>query len=420
MIVLPVSLPNRRLDFAETGDVLDHASGQTIGSWGAESSNPAEQNSLIFRDNAGGRQVLRARYAFNGDNQLVVALDPADGAVTTASTATFNGSIAIDDEHDVIYTLASAPATDLAQEVVLYGDLSFDGPSRLVLQLSSGGQTVITSAEAAPFTTGQNTDVTLAGQDLLTYHAVTTNHFGDQTDVRPASIMLAGQWKLWPQGLSFECSASGDLTKPDLVLSLKGRCKAVAAGLEFRLDDGAPQALLTVEGQNTFDAATATWSVAVGYSQLAEPAKRIQAKAQGQLSYTTKQGNQLTIAGALSYSGDGQTAGSLDLSLDAQYTFAGGRIVFKATASRGAAQVQYDLQLGGQIKVRDGTLVFDVQYSSTGTLSIAVNYAGSDADFLKNFNVKITRDATGKVTVGLNFAIKVTYINGVQVVAKAA
>ena len=92
--------------------------------------------------------------------------------------------------------------------------------------------------------------------------------------------------------------------------------------------------------------------------------------------------------------------------------------VFKANASWSNSHYQYDLQLGGEIKVRGGKLVFDVHYSSDSTASLEVTYTGSDGDFLKYFNVKLTRDASGKVKGTISLSIKVTYINGVQVTQK--
>lgn len=419
MNTLPVYLPNRRLDFTETGDVLDPNTGASVGRWTAESSNPAEQNCLIFRESSGARQAIKAQYSFNADNQLVVSLATKDGTVEKNSKAVFNGSIQIDDEHDVIYTLADAPASDLAQVVVLYGDLAFDGPTRLALRLTGGGKATITSKASAPLSTERNTNVDLAGHDLLVFHAATTNHFGDKGDSRDASISLAGQWKLLPQGISFECSTGGDLTNPDLVLSLKGRSKAVAAGLEFHLDEGKAEALFTIEGQHTFDAGTASWSLAVGYSQLADPAKRIKASAKGSITHRSAGGNLLTIGGTLSYDGGGKS-GTLELAIAAEYTFAAGQIVFKANANWSNSHYQYDLQLSGEIKVRGGKLVFDVHYGSNNVASLTVNYTGGDSDFLKYFNVQLTRDAAGKVKATVDFSIKVTYINGVQVTEKAA
>jgi len=220
---------------------------------------------------------------------------------------------------------------------------------------------------------------------------------------------------LLPDGISFECAADGDLTKPDLVLKLKGRSKAVAAGLEFQLKNGAATALFIVEGQHVFDAGSATWSIAVGFSQLAEPVKRITASAKGKITHTTKKGNELTIAGELSYKSDGGKVGTLALEIDAEYSFAAGKLVFKATADFAGSKVQYDLQLGGEIKVHGGELVFEVKYGSAGTTSITVNYDGPDTDFLKFFNVAITRDASGRVAATVKISIELHYINGVQV-----
>ncbi len=414
MIALPVILKDRRLLFTETGDVQD-SQNQSVGRWSAESSNPAEQNCLIFRDQNGSRQVIKAHYAFNSLNQLAVSLDPVDGTVAGKSTATFNGSIEIDDERDVVYSLADGPASDAGQVIVVYGALAFDGAKSLVVKMTDGGVTAITSDAATPLSADQNVDVDLAGHDLLVFHATTTNTFEKGNDVRPASIGFAGQWKILPDGLSFECSADGDLTNPDLVLKLKGKCKAVAAGLEFQLKDGAASALLVVEGQHTFDSGTATWSIAVGYSQLAEPAKRITASAKGQIKHTAKNGNELTISGELSYQGDGGKAGTLALEIDAEYTFAAGKLVFKATANFAGSKVQYDLQLGGEISIHGGKLTFEVKYSSTGTTSLTVNYQGSDSDFLKFFNVAISRDADGHVKATIKFSIELHYVNGVQV-----
>ena len=419
MITLPVFFPNRRIDFTETGDVIDHKTGSSVGRWNAESSNPAEHNCLIFHDQSGSRQVLPAHYNLNAHNQLVVSLIPEDGAVTEKSEAAFNGSIEIDDEHDVIYALSDGPGSDTGQAVVMYGKLAFDGPKSLVLRMDGGDQTAIRSEEALPLSADENKDIDLAGQDLLVFFAATTNTYGTTIEHRNASISFAGQWKLWPEGLAFECSAQGDLTKPDLVLSLKGRSKAVAAGLEFRLKDNDIEALFVVEGRNTYDCGSATWSIAVGYSQLAKPEDRLKAAVSGKIIHTTGKGNALTIEGRLSYQGGGKT-GALDLSLAAEYTFTAGKLVVKANASWAGSHYQYDLELSGEIKIRGGKLVFDVCYDSTHTVSLNVNYTGSDADFLKNFSIAIKRDSKGKVKATIGFTIKVAYLNGVQVIEPVA
>jgi len=121
------------------------------------------------------------------------------------------------------------------------------------------------------------------------------------------------------------------------------------------------------------------------------------------------------IAGELSYQGDGGKVGTLALEIDAEYSFAAGKLEFRATANFAGSKVQYDLQLGGDIKVRDGKLVFEVKYSSTGVTSFTVNYQGPDSDFLKFFSVSITRDAAGRVSAAIKFSIELHYVNGVQV-----
>jgi hypothetical protein len=419
MIALPVHLPNRRLSFTETGDVLDLDANKSVGRWSADSSSANERNCLVFHDDTGSRQLIEAHYSFNARNQLVVSLTPSDGDVTKASSTAFNGYINVDDENDVTYIFTDGPDSETGQIVVVFGKLAFDGPSKIVLRMTNGGQTAITSQEASPLSADQNLDVAAAGRDLLVFKASTTNTFGDTTAIRPAEIAFAGKWQLQPDGIAFKCSASGEITNPNLVLSLKGRCKAVAVGLEFRLADGDIQALFAIEGRHIYDVGTASWSIAVGYNQLADPAERIKAAVKGSLRHKTAGGNRLIIEGALTYKGSGKS-GTLDLSLDAEYTFAAAKIEFKATASWGASKIQYNLGLTGEIKVKNGSLVFDISYGSTGTLSVEVKYSGSDSDFLKNFNVKLTRDASGKVKANIKFTLEVTYINGVQVTKKAA
>lgn len=420
MIKLPVTLPGRTLEFLETGAVLDTATQAIAGDWLAESDDTAEQNRLIYTDTTGAPTVIRAHYAFNENNQLTISLDPTDGQVTAAASATFNGRIEIDDQHDVIYHIVAAAGQPPVHAVVVYGDLRFDGPSALAIDLTGGGTTEIVSRAVSPLRPDKNTSDS-GMRDLLVFQAETQNDYGDSLETAEADIRLPGQWKLWPEGISFECAGSGDLAHPNLVLSLKGKCKAVAAGLEFRLDDGAPSALFVVEGAHTFDSGSATWSVAVGYSQLADQTRRLTAKAGGKFTYKTTSGNTLTLSGALSYDSAGGGAGTLALEIDAQYQFAGGQFTFNAVAKTANGVRQYSLQLGGEIKVKNGKLLFNVAFDSSGALGIEINYQGSDADFLKNFNVSIKRDASGKVVkVGFNFTLKVSFVNGKQVVKKAA
>ncbi len=419
---LKVTFPTCTLLFTETGGVADASDGTALGRWTAESANDAQRNCLIYDLRGALQPALRVHFRFNECNQLVVSVLPADGNVTAATDCTFTGGISIDDEHNVIYSITDGPGHETGQVVVLYGDLDFNGPAKLVLRLAGGGQTGITSDAQSPIGASQNLDVDKAGKDELTFHANTANTYGRTAQTiehRPASIKLAGRWQLWPQGLAFACSAEGDLSNPSLVLSLKGRCKAVAAGLEFRLTDGDVSALFVVEGQHQFNAGSATWSLAIGYSQLADPKLRVQAAVKGKISYTNTAGNSFTIAGALSYHGDGGSTGELALGIDAEYTFKGGQLLVKASASWAGSKVQYDLQLSGVIKVAGGTLTFEVKYDSSNATSLTVVYAGSDADFLKNFNVSLTRDANGKVKAGISFSLKVTYVNDVPMITQA-
>ncbi|WP_415908109.1 hypothetical protein [Oleiharenicola sp. Vm1] len=426
MITLPVILPHRRLALAEDGSVLDSATQQNVGVWSADALSPDQENFLTVQDGA-HTFLVRARYAFTTANQLTVSLSPQDGTVAQASSATFNGYIEIDDQHDVIYWLlkqAPTAANDgtTGQGFTVYGDLQFASPTQLQVTLAGQGPkvtTVITADPAQPLVPAKNADITRAGLDLLTFHASTQNNFAGAAAPQAAKIAFAGQWDLIPTGLAFNCSASGDLKNPDLTLSLKGACKAVAAGLEFRLNNGDASALFTVAGQHRFDSGSATWSIVVGYTQQANAAAQVKASAKANFKHQSAGGNQLTLTGDLSFTSAGGQS-TLALEIQAEYTFKGGQIVFKATANVAGGRLSYDLHLGGQIKVGNGTLTFSVDYGSGNVRSLAVTYQGSDADFLRNFSVEIKTDSAGKVTASVAFTLSVTYVGNVQVVKRTA
>lgn len=419
---LSVATSTRNLLFTDAGTVVDSATGAALGRWSAETSNVAQENCFIYDLGGTLQPALRVRYQFNASNQLVVAVQKSDGVATADATCIFPGEIAVDDDHDVVYSITNGPGSLTGQSVVVYGDLAFNGPVSLVLQLVGGGQTAITADPLTPLSATQNLDPDKAGNDLMTFNASTTNTYaanGGATENRPATIALAGRWQLAPDGVAFAASVDGDLSNPSLVLNLRGQCKAVAAGLEFRLDDKQITALFVIDGQHRFDGGSAAWELSIGYSQQADPSLRVTATAKGAISYTTAAGNKLTINGTLAYKGDGTAqGGTLTLGIDAEYVFKGGQLFIKANASKAGSTVKYDLQISGKIQVRGGTLVFDVSYDSTNVTTLNVKYAGTDSDFFKNFNVGITTDATGKVTATVSFSLSLTYVNGVQVVAK--
>ena len=405
--------------FTEGGSVLNAASGTPAGRWHADSDQPDSQNHLLYDLNGMVQPPLQADYRFNDANQLVVTVRDSNAGVAQTATTTFPGRIHTDDSKDIVYDIFDGSGNATGQSITLYGKLRFDTPFLLVIDLQGGGQAMIRANDTqAPIEANQAASIDAIGADRLDFKASTVNTFllptGQEVRAADADIGFDGQWRLDSDGLKFACDATGDGQDQQVVLGLAGKYKGVSAGLQVTWESaGQVTAQLVVEGAHTFDSGSATWNLAIGYTQLSGQAPAVSAKASGAFSHTTKGGNNFLITGTLNASTSDAGNLALDLSLDATYKFTGGQITFSAVAAFAGSQLTYDLKLAGQLQFLGGKLTFTVDYGSDQSASLEVNYDGSADSFFKYFNLKFTRDASGNISFGINFSIEFTYENGV-------
>ncbi len=235
-----------------------------------------------------------------------------------------------------------------------------------------------------------------------------------------ADLGFDGEWRLDSDGLKFACDATGDGDDKQVVLGVAGKYKAVSAGLQvIWQSSGQVTAQLVIEGQHTFDSGSASWNVAIGYTQLSGQAPAVSAKASGTFDHKTKSGNDFQITGTLDAATSDGGKLALDLDLDATYKFSGGQITFSAVAAYAGSQLTYDLKLAGELQFMGGKLTFNVEYGSDQSAKLEVDYSGSPESFFKYFNLKFTRDANGNISFGVNFSIEFTYQNGVLTAGSA-
>lgn len=408
--------------FTDGGTVEREEDSVAVGRWHAHADLPKCHNCLLYDLDGVEQKPLKANYKFNENNQLVVTVADDNPAVARTVAEVFPGQIRIDDQRDIEYVLLGSDGNPTGQTITLYGDLRFDTPFRLVIDLANGGQAMIRAddlpmpVEANQAVAFWNTD----GADRLDFRASTVNRWGGDTDgethVVPAEIGFDGEWRLEKDGLKFVCSGSGDLAERRVSLGLAGKYKAVSGGLEVVWDsaEGASARLL-IEGQHTFDAGSASWTVAIGYTQLADRSRALTARVAGKFTHKTKGGNEFTIAGRLEVESDDGSSLKLDMGLDATYSFKGGKITFAAVVNWGGGQISYDLRLAGTLQFQKGKLTFAVRYGADNTVSLEVNYEGSSESFLKNFGLKFKRDSKGRIQFEVSFRIEFTYVNGVLI-----
>jgi hypothetical protein len=407
--------------FTDGGSVLNAGSGAAAGRWHATSDQPANQNCLLYDLNGIEQPALPANYRFNDANQLVVTVPQAGNAgAGQAAATTFSGCIRTDDSKNIVYDIFDNSGNATGQSVTLYGALRFDTPFRLVIDMPGGIQAMIrANDDQAPVEANQASPSGI-GADRLDFKASTVNTFttpaGPEVRAIPADVGFDGEWRLDSDGLKFACDATGDQASQQVVLGLGGKYKAVAGGLEVAWQSGGQlSAKLVVEGKHTFDGGSASWNVAIGYTQLSGMSPSLSAKSSGTFTHTDPKGNTFTISGALDAEDSDGNKLTLALEIEAAYTFKEGTITFSAVAGFAGSQLTYDLRLGGQLKFLGGNLTFAIDYGSDQSVDLKVDYQGTSDSFLKYFNLKFSRDNNGNIGFGVNFNIAFAFKNGVLV-----
>src|ERR1051325_365654 len=80
--------------------------GSTVrGTWETQSSDDTLHNKISYTIDGADQTPVPVNYQFNDNNQLVATIPAASNTGNVATTFTFVGKIAIDDNHDLVYSL---------------------------------------------------------------------------------------------------------------------------------------------------------------------------------------------------------------------------------------------------------------------------------------------------------------------------
>jgi len=401
-----------------TADVVDAASGTTVGAWRSESNE--KDNKVRLTVDGGAESAVQAVYQFNGNNQLVAQLVGDDG--TVFDPFTFVGGIEIDDQHDLQYVLVDNTGASTGKSITVYGDLSFaENTNHLSIALTGGGTAGIQGLTGVQSLQAEKNHIAaFQADDLLIFHAETDNDIPGQDDlvVIPAKIDFVGAWDIQDGSLVFHSNIKGSPESPAVSIGFAGTLKGVTAGFVYFADKGQTQAALNITGQHVFQAEHATtelaWQTSIGFT-----GKSFLAQVDATTTTHFATGQVLAIKGDLTLQQDDGTTLKMNLSLEASYSFdANNILVFKALIT-GGDQPSYDLMLQGRFHYRDLALVFTVEYTQNPTASdikVTLGITGDRKSIIKNISLVLDiSEAEAKLQLNLSFDVRLRFADGVRV-----
>ncbi len=415
---LNLTIGGRKLLLMTTADVVDAASGTTVGAWRSESNE--KDNKVRLTVDGGAESAVQAVYQFNGNNQLVAQLVGDDG--TVFDPFTFVGGIEIDDQHDLQYVLVDNTGASTGKSITVYGDLSFaENTNHLSIALTGGGTAGIQGLTGVQSLQAEKNHIAaFHADDLLIFHAETDNDIPGQEDlvVIPAKIDFVGAWDIQDGSLVFHSNIKGSPESPAVSIGFAGTLKGVTAGFVYFADKGQTQAALNITGQHVFQAEHATtelaWQTSIGFT-----GKSFLAQVDATSTTHFATGQVLAIKGDLTLQQDDGTPLKMNLSLEASYSFdANNILVFKALIT-GGDQPSYDLMLQGRFHYRDLALVFTVEYTQNPTASdikVTLGITGDRKSIIKNISLVLDiSEAEAKLQLNLSFDVRLRFADGVRV-----
>ena len=242
---LNLTIGGRKLLLMTTADVVDAASGTTVGAWRSQSDE--KDNKVRLTVDGGAESAIQAVYQFNGNNQLVVQLVGDDG--TVFDPFTFVGGIEIDDQHDLQYVLVDNTGASTGKSITVYGELSFaENTNHLSIALTGGGIAEIQGLTGVQSLQAEKNHIAaFKADDLLIFHAETDNDIPGQDDlvVIPAKIDFVGAWDIQDGSLVFHSNIKGSPDSPAVSIGFAGTLEGSDRGIRvFRgqgADAGRPQ-----------------------------------------------------------------------------------------------------------------------------------------------------------------------------------
>ena len=415
---LNLTIGGRKLLLISTADVVDAASGTTVGAWRSQSDE--KDNKVRLTVDGGAESAVQAVYQFNGNNQLVVQL-VGDGG-TVFEPFTFFGGIEIDDQHDLQYVLVDNAGASTGKSITVYGELTFaESTNNLSIALTGGGIAEIQGLTGVQSLQAEKNHIAaFKADDLLIFHAETDNDIPGQDDlvVIPAKIDFVGAWDIQDGSLVFHSNIKGSPDSPAVSIGFAGTLGGVTAGFVYYADKGQTLAAVNIKGQHVFKAEKAltelAWETSIGFS-----GKQFLAQVDATSTTHLAGGQVLAIKGGLTLRQDDGKTLQIDLSLEASYAFdANNILVFKALIT-GGDQPSYDLMLQGNFHYRDLSLVFNVEYTqnpSASDIKVSLGITGNRNSIIKNISVVLDiSEAEAKLQLNLSFDVRLRFADGVRV-----
>lgn len=371
------------------GSVTD-SSQSNVGHWKSAVTTPAS-NALSLSLTTAADVTITAQYTFNTNNQLLVSLKNDDGSFT--SMQVLNGRLVIHNNRDIGYQLVDESGDDLAGAITVHGDLRLDGNNDLTINLAGGGVAVIDLDQVS---TGLNNG-SGAGDDVLTLSA-TSFDFGGNL-MMPADISLPGSFKPAGNNLVFELNGNQGVN-----LTFSGTFKGTSVGFEYHQGSGVSTLVFTVSGAYRWDSGNVAFTVFFGNSASGFTA-------QGSLSVGENfDGGKGKLNGTLTFSAGGGTF-DIGLTLQVQQKWdANNSIVFNVEFQDVNGHVSYDLGVEGTAKFLNGTLTFDLKFSSTGALTIDLGYTGPNISIAVNLTFN-----QGVPNLGVTLSVTISWQNGQRI-----
>ena len=428
---MPITLTvqGQALQFLANGDVAVSAGNQPTvqGKWRtAVTGAETQDNKIRYSLGAVDQAPLQALYSFTDpSNQLQVVLEGADG--TRSDPAVLNGSIEIDDAHDLVYKLLDDSGNPLNASITIYGgNFHFaDQTSNLVMDLANGGQieivgdSGINSLEAA-----ENHVAGFDADDLLHFHASTDNTLADGSVMNvPAELSFIGTWDIQDGSLKFLSKITGDITKPDVHIGFAGKIGAVTAGFVYFADSQGTQLGFNISGQHNWKAGNTTnefnWQSTLGFSQ-----KSFDAKVSFDLTSKSTSGRSFSVNGDLTLQQPKGGPLTLNFNLKAIYQWKNNLLTFTADVSDVAGALSYQLMLEGTFKLNHGTIQFAIKFSNApagNSFALDLNFQGDKKNLIKALSVhlQISQGAAGTM-INATAEIQLRFVKGVGVLAQAA
>jgi hypothetical protein len=387
--------------------LLTGGSALTQGRWNTNDASATPGNKLHYDLNGAAQPALPVQHSFNANNQLVTTI-PASANGGTAASCTWFGSIEVDDANDVVYRLMTDDEQDAQQQIVVYGKLHIDDANAdLVIELPDQTKTSIKRAKIPnSIATKPRAAASSKAPYQLQFSASTQNQFpGEATPVpAPAKIRFNGLWKVDPTtGFMFIAKVTGPLSKPDIAIGFAGKFKGVSAGFQYTTADN--KLILTIAGQHTWDQGKGQFK----FTLINQGTALFQADFSGGFTHTFADGRTFSLDGTLTFKKQNKQT-SFALNISGTYAFApDGRLVFSAQFGQASGITTYDIQLGGTVGFKGGTLTFAATFSNQQTSTIQVAFDSGDlkVKFALAFGKNL--DAT---TINLEFAKSWNIVDG--------